>query len=679
MCRLEEASGETAEEEFSLLQVPEVSGGMSTRPPIKVQVGVDDCLISMEVDTGASMSLMSDATFNKLWPGRSLSTTSVRLNTYSKEAIPVVGCTEVQVAYEGQRAQLPLIVVRGEGPTLLGRNWLEKIVLDWSKIHYIPSAGLQGLLGKYPEVFEEGRGTLQGVEAKIQVDPNATPVFCRARTVPYAMRELVDEELSRLVAEGTLEPVESADWAAPIVAVLKPDKKSVRICGDFKMTVNPVSKLDRYPIPRAEDIFALLEKGKTFSKLDLSQAYLQVPLDAESRQYVVINTQRGLFRYTRLPYEIASAPGIFQRTMEKLLHGILGVAVYIDDVLISAKTEEEHLKILEEVLKRLARAGLRLKKHKCQFMSESVDYLGHGVDAAGLHPLPDKVQAVKDAPTPTNVAELRSYLGLLTYYGKFLPNLATLLNPLYKLLGKGVPWQWQQPQEKAFQDSKALLSSSKLLTHFDPKLPLTLACDASAYGIGAVLAHKRPDGSEKPIGYASRTLNKAERNYSQLEKEGLSCIFGVKRFYAYLFGHHFELVTDHKPLLGLLGEHKQTSPQASARVRRWSLYLAMFEYTLKFRGTKAHANADALSRLPLPVEPASTEKPPELVLLAEHMSESPVTAEQIRAWTRKDPELAPVVEYLRHGWPGANLCQDRPALTPYLSRQSELSLEEGCV
>jgi hypothetical protein len=146
--------------------------------------------------------------------------------------------------------------------------------------------------------------------AKIHVDPEAKPKFCKARSVPYSMREMVDAELQRLVDEGTLEPVEHAEWASPIVAVLKPDKKSVRICGDFKQTINPVSKLDKYPIPKAEDLFAKLAGGKKFTKLDLSQAYQQLPLDKESKQYVVINTHKGLFRYTRLPYGISSAPGI---------------------------------------------------------------------------------------------------------------------------------------------------------------------------------------------------------------------------------------------------------------------------------------------------------------------------------------------------------------------------------
>ncbi len=207
--------------------------------------------------------------------------------------------------------------------------------------------------------------------------------------------------------------------------------------------------------------------------------------------------------------------------------------------------------------------------------------------------------------------------------------LSSTLYPLYKLLRKDTSWKWRKKQEEAFTTLKELLTSESFLAHFDFKKKLTLACDASAYGIGAVLAHKMPDGTEKPIGYASRTLTKSERNYSQLKKEGLSCIFGIKKFHDYVFGRAFELVTDHKPLLGLLREDHATSPQASARIKRWSLFLSSYEYTLMFRNTAAHANADALSRLPLPVEPAKTEAPPELVLLAEHLADSPVTADDI--------------------------------------------------
>ena len=280
-----------------------------------------------------------------------------------------------------------------------------------------------------------------------------------------------------------------------------------------------------------------------------------------------------------------------------------------------------------------------------------------------------------DAPSPRTVQELKAYLGLFTYYGKFMPDLPSVLAPLYRLLRKGSQWHWRGKEETTFQKSKDLLTSSQLLVHFDANLPLVLACDASAYGVGAVLAHRMPDGSERPIRFASHTLSPAEQNYSQLEKEGLACVFGVRKFHLYLFGHAFELIIDYKPLMALLNEHRPTSPQASARIRRWSLFLSTYEYFLSFRPTEAHSNANTLSRLPLPSAPAQVPTPPELVLLMEHLEESPVTASHIRSWSQKDPVLAQVLEFVRQGWPD-KVDQD---LSPYFVKKDELTIHEGCI
>ena len=196
--------------------------------------------------------------------------------------------------------------------------------------------------------------------------------FCQLRSVPYALRSKVEAEITYLLEEGTIEPVEWTDLATPIVPVLKGDETSVRICGDFRLTVNPVSRLDKHPIPKVEDLFSQLEKGKHFTKLDLSQAYQQIPLDEESEKYVVINTHRGLFQYTRSPFGISSAPGLFQRVIECLLQGIKGAVVYLDDILISGSTEAEHLETLDEVLKHLSEAGLRvIKKSACFYRHRS--------------------------------------------------------------------------------------------------------------------------------------------------------------------------------------------------------------------------------------------------------------------------------------------------------------------
>ena len=262
----------------------------------------------------------------------------------------------------------------------------------------------------------------------------------------------------------------------------------IRLCGDYKVTINPVLEVDQYPLPKPDNIFATLATGKYFSKIDLTHAYQQMKLKEDSRHLVTINTHRGLFRYTRLPFGVASAPSIFQKVMDTVLQGLPKVICYLDDILVSEATREEHLQNLENVLQRLQQYNIRAKRSKCVFMCESVDYLGHRIDATGLHTLSSKVKAVQNALQPKNVQELRSFLGLLHYYGKFLPNLATLLHPLNALLKSGSKWVWSTECSKAFQAAKQLLVTAPVLAHYVPELPIRLAGDASAYGIGAVIS-----------------------------------------------------------------------------------------------------------------------------------------------------------------------------------------------
>ena len=300
-------------------------------------------------------------------------------------------------------------------------------------------ASLENVLTKYEMVFNEGLGTVLGYEAKLVMKENAVPRFYKARPVPYAIKEKIEKELNKLVQEGILQPIELSEWAAPIVPVVKPDQ-CIRICGDFRLTVNQALETERYPLPKIEDILASLAGGERFTKLDLSKAYLQVQLDEASRKFMVINTHKGLFQYTRMPFGVSSAPSIFQRIMDSVLQGIPKVIVYIDDILITGSTDKEHLETLEKVLYKLKEAGIHLNKDKCFFLQESVVYLGNKIDKNGIHPLAEKVEAVKNAPEPKNIIELKSYLGLLTYYSRFLPRMATMLAQLYRLLQAKIPW-----------------------------------------------------------------------------------------------------------------------------------------------------------------------------------------------------------------------------------------------
>ena len=413
------------------------------------------------------------------------------------------------------------------------------------------------ILQKHTQLLEERVGALQEAKAKIHVDPTATPIFHKARPVPYALREKIEQDLERLERAGTIEAVQYSEWATPIVPVIKSDG-TVRVCGDYKLTVNKVSKLDGYPIPNLDDLYTKLVGGQTFTELDLSHAYEQMLVDENSKELLTINTHKGLYRYNRLPYGVASAPGIFQRTMEGLLQGIPSTGVLLDNILITGPSTEEHLDNIEKVLRRLSEAGLQLKAVKCQFMKPVLECLGHRVDAEGFHPVETKVKAIQEAPAPKNPTELKSFLGMLNFYGKFIPNLSSILEPLHSLLRKDVVWKWEVEQQEAFDKAKNQLQSSDVLVHYDPEKELVVSCDASPYGVGAVLSHVMEDGSERPVAYASYTLSTAERNYGHLDKEALAVDFAVKKLHQFLYGRHFKICTDQKPLLGLLHSEKAT-------------------------------------------------------------------------------------------------------------------------
>ena len=384
----EELDDNSVTEDTADLFTVHLVGKTSPTAPLVATMTINRKPVRLEVDTGTSVSLVSENTFRRLWkrkeaPG--LKQPRIRLRTYSGKQLTVLGEAYVQVRYEQQVATVPLIVVQGEG-NLLGRNWMQKFKLNWRHIlgeGQINSMEVEStastelnLRAKFKEVFEEEMGLLQGTEASLSVEPTSKPRFFKPRPVPYAYREKVEQELRRLEHDGIIQPVRFSEWAAPIVPVLKANG-SMRICGDYRLTVNQAAQKESYPLPRIEDLLSNLAGGDTFTKLDLSNAYQQVALNEESRKYVVINTHLELFQYNRLPFGVASAPAIFQRIMDSLLQGIPNVVVYLDDILVTGKTLKEHRQNLETVLTRLSQAGLRLKSSKCTFFKPEVQYLGH--------------------------------------------------------------------------------------------------------------------------------------------------------------------------------------------------------------------------------------------------------------------------------------------------------------
>ena len=662
--------------------------------PLHAEVLLNGTPVGMEIDTGAAVSLIPFAKCQTLFPELPIKESTVTLRTYTGELLDVKGEVELDVQYEldvkgeveldiqygDQRKSLPLVVVAGRGPVLLGRNWLQHIRLNWRElsatttIYHSSADTLESIRKRYEStVFGEGLGRITPFKAKLQMKPDSQPKFHKPRTVPFAIRDAVGEELDRLEAGGIAERVNHSEWGAPIVAVPKKDGK-FRICGDYKVTVNPALQVDQYPLPKPEDLFATLAGGEKFTTLDLSQAYLQLELDEESSQCTTVNTHKGLYRYKRLPFGIASAPALFQKTMDTVLQDIPKAMCYIDDIMITGTNDAEHLATLEEVLKRLKEHGIKANLKKCRFLAKSVKYLGHLIDAEGKHTLTDKLDAVKDAPVPRNVTELRSFLGLLNYYRMFLPDIATVLHPLNELLQAKRQWKWTSECQSAFQKAKDLLTSSSVLAHYDTNLPIRLAADASAYGIGAVLSHVLPTGEEKPVAFVSRTLSSSEKNYAQIEKEALAIVFGVKRFHQYLYGRKFTLLTDHQPLTTILGPKKGIPPIAAARLQRWAVQLAAYTYDIEFKSTHDHGNADALSRLPLQSTSSGCSSVPSEFNVCQIMS-LPVAYTDVQRASRRDPIVSKVLQYTRRGWPDTF----PDSLKPFSYHRNELTTEGDCL
>ena len=550
------------------------------------------------------------------------------------------------MVYDQQKRVLPLIVVDGDGPPLLGRNWLKELQLNWHNIFLVSKTEtLSEILRRHDKVFNKGLGTIKGFKADIKLQDDANSVFCKAQPVPYALCQKVQEELDPLESQGVVKKVEQSDWASPIVCVPKKGG-SISICGDFKVPINRVLLDDPYPLPDAEDVFATLGGGTLFSKIDLSNACQQKELTADSQHYLTVNTHKGLYAYQRLTYGIASAPAIFQSTMDQILQGMDKVRCHRDDILIL---------ILDEVLTRLEKHGILAKRSKCEFMVLSVEFLGYRVDREGQHPTDEKIPPIKGALSSKNVAELRSSLGLLNYYGNFIPNLSTLLQVLHELPWKGVKWAWTEESEKAFVCSKSELVTDKVLVPYDEKI---LACDASPYGVGVVISHVMDDGEERPIAFASRTLTKSERNYLQIEKEALGIVFGVRQFQRYLYGRTFHLLTDHKQLVTILGPKTAVPTLAAARMQRWAVILQAYNYQAEYPSSAEHANADALSRLPCDISPMKEEAE---MFIFSGLDELPVDSKDISMHTWRDPVFGPsvlnfhciarVLEYTLVGWP----------------------------
>ena len=452
---------------------------------------------------------------------------------------------------------------------------------------------LINILMKYENVIAlkgDNLGKTNVITHHINVPKNISPIYVPCYRLAHSQKEKASESIKEMLKQGIITESNSP-WNSPMLVVPKRDG-SYRIVIDYRK-LNSLTATDPYPVPSLRDLISSIGENTVFSTLDMLQGYLQVPLDEQSKPLTGFSSSLGHFEFTRMPFGLKSSPITFCRLVDQVFRGLIGTAciIYIDDIVILGKTIEDHLNNLELVLQRLQKAGLKIKISKCSFLKKEVEYLGHTLTQTGVKVNQEKIRAIHSYPTPTNAKAIKSFLGLASFYRKFIKDFAHIASPMSDLLKENTPFEWGEKQNSAFLELKDKLSNPPVLTYPNFDKEFYLYCDASAIGIGSVLMQHNDKNQLQPIAYYSRKLNKAEKEYSVTDKEALAVIASLKHFRYIIFGYKIQVYTDHAAITEIF-----KNPQLSGKRARWHLIACEYDITLHYIPGSKNIIADALSR-----------------------------------------------------------------------------------
>ena len=564
----------------------------------KIEITVGGCKLNMIIDSGASTNIIDKQTWEWLKKNKvkcESARSDRKLYAYaSQNPLDVIGTFSCEVSTGRNTVSAKFFVISGEGDPLLGRDTATKlgvlkIGIDIAAVNIDSKNIGEFLQEKYPEVFS-GVGKLKDRAVQLHIDPNVRPVAQPIRRTPFSLRPKVEEKIQELTDLDIIEPAQGpTPWVNPVVVVPK-SGEDIRLCIDMRRANEAILRA-RHPIPTVEEIRQSMNGSKVFSKLDLKWGYHQLELTPNSREITTFVTHCGLFRYKRLLFGVSSASEQYQYEIQTALAGIDGQANISDDIIVYGKDKEEHDARLERVIKRLGERGLTLNAAKCQFSMDKLTFVGMVLSGNGISCAAEKVEAITSAREPRNASETRSFLGLVNYCGRFIPNLATISEPLRRLTKAGTQFVFGEEQKAAFEKLKECLSSAETLGYFDNNAPTQVIADASPVGLGAVLTQTHKDGP-RIISYASRSLTDTEKRYSQTEKEAFALVWACEKFHPYIYGVPFELVTDHKPLEVIYGPKSKPC----ARIERWILRMQPYKFTVRYQPGPKNI-ADPLSRL----------------------------------------------------------------------------------
>ena len=525
---------------------------------------------------------------------------------------------------------------------------------------------MKDLLQEFLDIFaaRDDECTRTGLVQHTIDTGTAAPIRLRPYRLPLAKREAAEQLVQAMSAAGVIEP-STSPWVSPAILVRKKDG-TWRPCVDFRR-LNAMTRKDSYPLPRIDDALDHIAGSQWFSSLDLRSGYWQVELAPEDHSKTAFTFGQGLWQFRVMPFGLCNAPATFERLMERVLAHIPRnqCVVYLDDLLVHATDFERALVNLRQVFSAIRGAGLRLHPKKCNLLQRETKFLGHVVGPNGVGTDPAKVEAVRNWQVPRSVGEVRSFLGLASYYRRFVRDFASTASPLHRLTDKGRKFEWNESCEAAFTRLREALTTAPILALPDPGCRFIVDTDASDTGLGAVLSQEREEG-ERVVAYYSRALHRAERNYCVTRRELLAGITALHHFRPYLYGRSFLLRTDHASLMWLL-----TFREPEGQLARWIEALQSYDFEVQHRAGRLHCNADALSRRPCEASECRhclrQEERDQLIVPvaavpqvqgAEEQRMTVVERQEWQAAQEADPTLARVGQWVnaeaRPGWPAVS-------------------------
>ncbi|CAG9136407.1 unnamed protein product [Plutella xylostella] len=451
------------------------------------------------------------------------------------------------------------------------------------------------IINRYASHFITGTATTTVTTGSMQIKLNSgATVYYRPYKLSLDEKIRVRAIISDLLSKGIIRESES-EFASPIILVKKKDG-SDRMCVDYR-ALNAITIKDRYPLPLIDDHIDRLGGSKYFSGIDMASGFHQILLSPDSIEKTAFVTPEGHYEYLKMPYGLANAPVVYQRIISKTLKPLIEsgkVLTYIDDVLIPSMTVQEGLETLSEVLEILTKAGFSINLKNCTFLSTEVEYLGRLISQGQVRPSPRKIEALVKSPKPTNVKQVRQFLGLAGYFRRYISGYATKTAPIARLTRKGESFNWGSEQDSARDYIISCLTTEPVLAIFDPNLSTELHTDASTIGYGGVLLQEHEGKLKRVVGYFSKTTQGAESRYHSYELETLAIVKALQHFRHYLLGVTFKIVTDCNSLK-LTERKKDLVP----RVARWWVYMQDFQFSIEYRKGTLMSRADFLSRNPV--------------------------------------------------------------------------------